>query len=138
MTHYIRTLKRRRALTKKGDTRKVSLQCCVTHYNIIGDALKCVSLISQCRRYDLQTLVSHHVEKLRHVIYVTRLELDDCLSYSSTNRRHMFSETCLRLSYVPSEFLQATGCILELTRIQQPHSTYRNHIFTFTYKGTYG
>jgi hypothetical protein len=50
----------------------------------------------------------------------------------------MFSEACLRLSYAPSEFLQAAGYILELARIRQPHSTYRSHIFTFIYKGTYG
>jgi hypothetical protein len=54
------------------------------HYNLIGDALKCASLISQYRRRALQTLVSHHVEKLRRVIRVARLALDDCLSYSDT------------------------------------------------------
>jgi hypothetical protein len=82
--------------------------------------------------------VSHHVEKLRRAIRVTRLALDDCLSYSGTNRRHMFSEARLRLSYASSEFLQAADCILEIDRIWQLHSTYRSHIFTFTYKGTYG
>jgi hypothetical protein len=63
--------------------------------------LKCVLLISQYMRHDLQMLVSHNVEKLRHVIHmsqffnitrVTRIALDDCLSYSDTNRRHIFSE----------------------------------------------
>jgi hypothetical protein len=83
-------------------------------------------------------LVSHHVEKLRHVIRVARLALDDCLSYSGTNRIRMFSEAHLRLSYAPSEFLQVTSCILELVRIRQPHSTCKSHIFTFTYNGTYG
>jgi hypothetical protein len=37
-------------------------------------------------------LVSHYVEKLRRVIRVTRITLDDYLSYSDTNRRHMFNE----------------------------------------------
>jgi hypothetical protein len=50
----------------------------------------------------------------------------------------MFSEARLRLLNAPSEFLQAAGCILELARIRQPHSTRRSHIFTFTYKDTYG
>jgi hypothetical protein len=135
--HYARTLKRRRAQTKKGDTRSARLLCCIMHYNIIEDARKCTSLISQYRRRPLQTLVSHHFEKLRRAIRVTRLILDDFLSYSGTNRRHLFSEARLRLSYAPSEFLQAAGCILELARIRQPHSTYRSHIFTFTYKSTY-
>jgi hypothetical protein len=136
--HYARTLKRRRALTKKGDAWSGHLRHCVTHYNVIGDARKCILLILQYMRCILQTFVSHHVKKLRRVIRVTRLALGDCLSYYDTNRKRMFSETCLRLSYAPSEFLQATGCILELFRIQHPHSTCRNHIFTFTYKGTYG
>jgi hypothetical protein len=135
LVHYARTLKRRHALTKKGDARSVSLRCCVMHYNVIGDTLKYASLISQYRRRILQTLVSHHVEKLRCTIRVARLALNDCLSYSGTNRRHIFSVAHLQLSYSPSEFLQAVGCILELAMIQQPHSTY---IFTFTYKGTYG
>jgi hypothetical protein len=81
-------------------------------------------------------LVSYHVKKLRCVIGVMRLALDDCLNYSGTNSRCMFSEAYLRLSYAPSEFLQAAGYILELARIQQPHNTYRSHIFTFIYKGT--
>jgi hypothetical protein len=68
-------------------------------------------------RHTLQTPVSYHIEKLRHAIRVTRLILDDYLSYSGTNRRHMFSETRLQLSYAQSEFLQAAGCILVLTRI---------------------
>jgi hypothetical protein len=136
--HYARTLKRRCALTKKGDAWSARLRRCVMHYNIIGDTCKCTSLISQYRRCALQTLVSHHVEKLRCAIRVARLILDDCLSYSGTNKRRMFSEAHLRLSYAPSEFLQAAGCILELTRIRQPHSTCKSHIFTFTYKGTYG
>jgi hypothetical protein len=63
-------------------------------------------------------LISHHDEKLRHAIRVARLALEDCLSYFGTNRRRMFSEARLRLSYALSEFLQATGCILELARIQ--------------------
>jgi hypothetical protein len=133
-THYARILKRRRALTKKGD----AWRRCVMHYNVIGDAHKCTSLISQYRRCVLQTFVSHYVEKLRHAIRVTRLVLDDCLSYSGTNRRRMFIEERLRLSYATTEFLQAVGCILELARIRQPHSTCRSHIFTFTYKGAYG
>jgi hypothetical protein len=136
--HYARTLKRRHALTKKGDARSTHLWRCVTYYNVIGDTCKCVSLILQYRRRALQTLISHHVEKLRRVIHVARLTLDDCLSNSGTNRRRMFSEACLWLSYVPSEFMQATGCILELARMRHPHSTWRSHIFTFTYKGTYG
>jgi hypothetical protein len=49
-------------------------------------------------------LVSHHVEKLRHAIRVTRLALVDCLSYSGTNRRRMFSEVRLRLSYAQVNF----------------------------------
>jgi hypothetical protein len=108
------------------------------HYNVIGDAHLRALLISQYRRRALQTLVSHHVEKLRHAIRVARLALDDCLSYSGTNKRRMLSEARLRLSYALSEFLQAAGCILELTRILQPHSTCTSHIFTFTYKGAYG
>jgi hypothetical protein len=40
-------------------------------------------------------LVSHHVEKLRRAIRVTCLALDDCLSYSGTNKRRMFSEAHL-------------------------------------------
>jgi hypothetical protein len=137
VAHYARTLKRRRALMKKGDARSARLRHCITYYNIIEDVCKCASLISQYRRRALQTLVSHHVEKLRRMIRVACLTLDDCLSYSGTNRRHMFSDARLRLSYAPSEFLQAVGCILELTRIRQAHSTYRSNIFTFTYKGTY-
>jgi hypothetical protein len=82
--------------------------------------------------------ISHHVEKLRRVIRVVRLALDDCLSYFGTNRGHMFSEARLRLSYAPSEFQQAVDCILELARIQQLHSTCGSHILTFTYKCTYG
>jgi hypothetical protein len=80
---------------KKGDAQSSRLRRCVTHYNIIGDAHLRVSLISQYRRHALQTLISHHVEKLSHAIRVARLTLDDCLSYSSTNKRHMFSETRL-------------------------------------------
>jgi hypothetical protein len=67
-----------------------------------------------------------------------RLALDDCLSYSGTNKRRMFSETRLQLPYALSEFLQAAGYILELVRIRQPHSNYRSHIFIFTYKDAYG
>jgi hypothetical protein len=100
LIHYTRILKRRCALTKKGDTRSSCLRCCVTHYNVIGDAHLCASLISQYRRR-----VSHQVEKLRHVIYVARLTLDDCLSYCGTSKRRMFSEACLRLSYALNEFL---------------------------------
>jgi hypothetical protein len=136
--HYARTLKRRRALTKKGDVRSSCLRHYVTHYNVIGDVHLRVSLISQYRRRVLQTLISHHVEKLRHTICVVRLALDEFMSYSSTNKRHMFSEACIRLSYVLSEFLQVVSCILELVRIRQSHSTCRSHIFTFTYKGAYG
>jgi hypothetical protein len=80
----------------------------------------------------------YHVEKLTRMICVARLALDDCLSYSDTNNRRMFSEARLQLSYALSEFLQATDCILELTRIRQSHSTCRSHIFTFTYKDAYG
>jgi hypothetical protein len=80
---------------KKGDMRSACLRCCVMYYNVIGDAHKCASLISQYRRRALQTLVSHHVEKLRRAIRVACLTLDDYLSYSSTNRRHMFSEAHL-------------------------------------------
>jgi hypothetical protein len=123
---------------KKGDAWSSRLRRCVTYYNVIGDAHLYASLISQYRRHALQTLVSHHVKKLRCAIRVTRLVLDDCLSYSCTNKRRMFSETRLRLSYALSEFRQAAGCILELTRIRQPHITCRSHIFTFTYKGVYG
>jgi hypothetical protein len=65
------------------------------HYNVIGDVYLRASLISQYRRHALQTLVPHHVEKLRRVIRVTRLTFDDCLSYSDTNKRRMFSETRL-------------------------------------------
>ena len=83
-------------------------------------------------------LDAHHVEKLRCTIRVTRLALDDGLSYSGTNKRRMFSETCLQLLYALSKFLQAADCILELVRIRQLHSTCRSHIFTFTYKGAYG
>jgi hypothetical protein len=89
--------------------RSARLRRCVTHYNVIGDALKGASLISQYRRRTLQMLVSHHVEKLRRAIRVTHLTLDDCLSYSGTNRRCMFCETRLRLSYAPSEFLQVAS-----------------------------
>jgi hypothetical protein len=117
-SHNARTLKRRCALTKKGDMRSAHLRCCLTHYNVIRDARKCTSLISQYRRCALQTLIFHHVEKLRRVIRAVCLTLDECLSYSSTNRRHMFSEARLQLSYTPSEFLHATGCILEHARIQ--------------------
>jgi hypothetical protein len=136
--HHARTLKWRHTLTKKGDARSSRLRCCVTHYNVIGDVHLRASLISQYRRRALQMLIFHHVEKLRCVIRVTHLVLDDCLSYSSTNKRRMFSEARLRLSYALSEFLQVAGCILELARIRQPHSTCRSHIFTFTYKGAYG
>jgi hypothetical protein len=115
--HYARTLKRRRALTKKGDVRSACLLRCVTYYNVIGDARKYTSLISQYMRRALQTLISHYVKKLRRTIRVTRLVLDDCLSYSATNRRRMFSKARLRLAYAPSEFLQTVGCILELVRI---------------------
>jgi hypothetical protein len=108
------------------------------HYNVIEDVHLRVLLISQYRRRALQTLVFHHVEKLRRAIYVVHLALDDCLSYYDTNKRRMFSEARLRLSYALSEFMQAVGCILELTKIRQPHSTCRSHIFTFTYKGAYG
>jgi hypothetical protein len=59
---------------KKEDVRRA--QMCVVHFTI----------------YET---VSHHIEKLRHAIRVTHLILDDCLSYSNTNRRHMFSETRL-------------------------------------------
>jgi hypothetical protein len=111
---------------------------CVTRYNVIEDVCKYMLLISQYRRHVLQTFVSHQVEKRRRTIYVACLTLDDCLSYSTTNRKHMFSESRFRLSYAPSKFLHATDCILELVRIRQSHSTYRSHIFTFTYKGTYG
>jgi hypothetical protein len=92
--HYA-PLKQRRALTKKGDARSARLRRCVMHYNVIGDALKCMSLISQYRRCAIQMLVSHHVEKLRRAIPVARLTLDDFLSYSVTNRRRMFSEVRL-------------------------------------------
>jgi hypothetical protein len=44
--HYARTLKRRCALIKKGDAQSTRLRYCVMHYNVIRDALKCVSLIS--------------------------------------------------------------------------------------------
>jgi hypothetical protein len=88
------------------------------HYNVIGDVHLRALLISQYRRRALQTFVSHHVKKLRRAIYVMHLTLDDCLSYSGTNKRRMFSEAHLRLSYALSEFMQATGCILELTRIR--------------------
>jgi hypothetical protein len=131
--HHVRTLKQRHALTKKGDVQSSCLRCYVTHYNVIGDTYLRASLISQYRRHALQTLVSHHVEKLRH-----GLALDDWLSYSSINKRHIFSEARLRLSYALSEFLQAAGCILELARIRQPHSNCRSHIFIFTYKCAYG
>jgi hypothetical protein len=80
---------------KKGDMWSARLRCCVTHYNVIEDAHFHASLISQYRRHILQTLVSHHVEKLRRAIRVTRLALDDCLSYSGTNKRRMFSEAHL-------------------------------------------
>jgi hypothetical protein len=123
---------------KKGDVRSSRLRRCITHYNVIRDVHLRVSLISPYRRRALQTLISHHVEKLRRAICVVRLALDDCMSYSGTNRRRMFSEVRLRLSYAPSQFLQAADCILELTKIQQSHSTCRSHIFTFTYKVTYG
>jgi glycerol-3-phosphate dehydrogenase len=115
--HYAKTLKRRHSLTKKGDVRSACLRRCITHYNVIRDARKNMSLISQYRRHALLILIYHHVEKLRRTIRVTRLALDDCLSYSGTNRRHMFSETRPQLSYAPSEFLQAASCILELARI---------------------
>jgi hypothetical protein len=121
--HYARTLNRRRALTKKRYAWSAHLRRCITHYNVIKDALKFTSLISQYRRHVLQTLVSHHVENLRCAIHVTRLTLDDCLSYYDTNKRRIFSKACLRLSYASSEFLQDVGYILELTRIRQPHST---------------
>jgi hypothetical protein len=68
-----------------------------------------VSLISQYRRRVLQTLISHHVEKLRRVIHVARLALDDCLSYSGTNKRRMFSEAHFLLLYALSEFLHAAS-----------------------------
>jgi hypothetical protein len=77
---------------KKGDAR---FRRCVMHYNVIGDVLKCVLLISQYRRRVLQMLLSHHVEKLRHAIRAAHLILDDCLCYSDTNRRCMFSEARL-------------------------------------------
>jgi hypothetical protein len=109
----------------------------VTHYNIIEDVHLRASFISQYRRRTLQILVSHHVKKLRRVIRVTRLTLHDCLSYSGTNKRRIFSEARLRLLYALSEFLQAVDGILELVRIRQPHSTCRSHIFTFTYKSAY-
>jgi hypothetical protein len=137
-SHYARTLKWRRVITKKGDAQSTHLRRCVTHYNVIENALKCTLPISQYRRHDLQMLVSHYVEKLRRVIRVTRITLDDYLSYSDTNRRHMFNEARIWLSYAPGECLQAIACILELTRIRQLHSTCRSHIFTFTYKGIYG
>jgi hypothetical protein len=95
----------RRALTKKGNAWSPCLRRCVTHYNIIGDAHLRASLISQYRRRVLQTLISHHVEKLRRAIRVTGLALNDCLSYSVTNKRHIFSEARFRLSYALSEFL---------------------------------
>jgi hypothetical protein len=79
---------------KKGDE-WITCLCCVTHYNIIRDVRKCTSLISQYRRRAFQTPISHHIKKLRCAIRVTRFVLDDCLSYSDTNRRHMFSETRL-------------------------------------------
>jgi hypothetical protein len=79
------------------------------HYNVIGDAHLRALLISQYRRRALQTLVSHHVEKLRHAIRVARLALDDCLSYSGTSKRRMLSEARLRLSYALSEFLPAAS-----------------------------
>jgi hypothetical protein len=116
--HYARTLKRRHSLTKKGDAWSLRLWRCVTYYNVIRDAHLGASLISQYRRHALLTLISHHVEKLRRAIRVMRLTLDDWLSYSSTNKRCTFSEVRLRLSYVLSEFLQSTGCILELARIR--------------------
>jgi hypothetical protein len=89
---------------------------------------KCTSLISQYRRRVIQMLISHHDEKLRHAICVARLTLEDCLSYFGTSRRRMFSEARLRLSYTLSEFLQATGCILELTRILLPVKTHRGAV----------
>jgi hypothetical protein len=65
LSHYTKTLKQRRALTKKGEAWSSHLRRCVTHYNVIGDAHLHASLISHYRRRVLQTLVSHHVEKLR-------------------------------------------------------------------------
>jgi hypothetical protein len=62
---------------KKGDARSSHLRCCITHYNVFGETHLRVSLISQYRRRALQTLVSHHVEKLRRVIRVVHLALDD-------------------------------------------------------------
>jgi hypothetical protein len=135
--HYARTLKRGRTLTKKEDVRSACIRRCVIYYNVIGDARKYTSLISQYMRHVLQTLISHYIEKLRRAIRVTHLVLDDCLSYSAINRRRMFNKARLRLSYAPSEFLQTAGCILELIRIRQSHSTCRSHIFIFTYKYTY-
>jgi hypothetical protein len=90
--HYARTLKRRHTLMKKGDARSARFRHCVMHYNIIEDVCKCTSLISQYMRHALKTLISHHVEKLRRAICVACLVLNDCLSYSGTNRRHMLSE----------------------------------------------
>jgi hypothetical protein len=136
--HHPKLRQNTKAETHTNEERRRMERACVTHYNVIIDACKCTLLISQYRRCALETLISHHVEKLRRAIRVVRLALDDCLSYSCTNRRHMFSEARLQLSYTPSEFLQAADCILELARIRQPHSTCRSHIFTFTYKGTYG
>jgi hypothetical protein len=102
---------------------------CITHYNII----------SACRSFHNIGDASYKRSSLIMLKNCdTRLALNDCLSYSDTNKRRMFSEARLRLSYALSEFLQAVGCILELTKIRQPHSACRSHIFTFTYKGTYG
>jgi hypothetical protein len=84
---------------KKGDALSAHLQHCVTHYNVIRDAHLHASLISQYRRRALQMHVSHHVKKLRSAIRVARLTLDDCLSFSDTNKRCMFSEAHLRLLY---------------------------------------
>jgi hypothetical protein len=110
--HYARTLKRRCTLTKKGDARSSRLLRCVTYYNVIGDVHLRASLISQYSRCALQTVVSHYIKKLRRAIRVTHLTLDNCLSYSGTNKSRMFSEACLRLFYALSEFLQAASCIL--------------------------
>jgi hypothetical protein len=89
---------------KKGVARSSRLLRCITYYNVIGDVHLRASLISQYSRRALQMLVSH-VKKLRRVIRVTHLTLDDCLTYSGTNKSRMFSEACLRLFYALSEFL---------------------------------
>jgi hypothetical protein len=68
--HHPKLRQNTKAETHTNEERRRMERACVTHYNVIIDACKCTLLISQYRRCALETLISHHVEKLRRAICV--------------------------------------------------------------------